>query len=539
MDHHCDGSRDLITFLLRLPAMKIVILFGAWAVLWCATTGAQEDSLRSALSAVDKRQRYLNRYADDALAAYTYSDDNNLEFLIPEGKRHWCCYRAHRPDNSPFLPDKPYYRTAINERALLEYLQNEEPHRNERKKSINSPFRERVEEDRERQRKQFAKYLLSSMNNENDDGVIYGEMIDDFIDKYPKKSRYLFPTIDKPANRYDQQPEDFSDAFYALSYLPGGDGEEESAYYRERNRKLTNNDHKRYPVSKRSSDFYDFHKKLQTKKTDPKVERDLSNVFGPSNKTKHEQKKKQNENTKEIATPVISKSEPFDVKKKSINWSDYFGLDRRKKSDADLDKEWLMERYHKAVSMTAKRSTDYPLQHFHIHDQQQQQQEKIKKDDTKTEEDKIKEIDEKLKNIEDAIVDDAIKYTGAHEGTIDSKEVQEVKDRVISRLAAAYSLEKMRRALGEYKLSVAKEKNRLKQTDNSDEYLVAEEKRVSVPRKEAVDEESDKTQNINNNNNIKCTGDGCDVLNLKMPSRILDQYLWGIGKDFLILKVFL
>lgn len=373
------------------------------------------------------------------------------------------------------------------------------------------------------------------MNNENNDGVIYGEMIDDFIDKYPKKSRYQFPN-EKLANRYDQQPEGgYSDAFYALSYLPGGDTEEESAYYRERNRKLENSDlfshHKRFPVSKRSSDFYDFtniRKKSQTKKTDPKVERDLSNVFGPSNKTKQEDKKKQNGNTKEVATPVISKSEPLDVKKKSINWSDYFGLDRRKKSDADLDKEWLMERYHKAVSMTAKRSTDYPLQHFHIHDQQQQQ-EKIKKEETKTEEDKIKEIDEKLKNIEDAIVDDAIKYTGAHEGTIDSKEVQEVKDRVISRLAAAYSLEKMRRALGEYKLSVAKEKNRLKQNENSDEYLVAEEKRVSVPRKEAVDEESDKAQNINNN--IKCTGDGCDVLNLKIPSRILDQYLWGIGKD--------
>lgn len=95
MDHHCDGSRDLITFVLRFPAMKIVILLSAWAVLWCATTGAQEDSLRSALSAVDKRQRYLNRFADDALSAYTYSDDNNLEFLVPEGKH--CYYVGYSP----------------------------------------------------------------------------------------------------------------------------------------------------------------------------------------------------------------------------------------------------------------------------------------------------------------------------------------------------------------------------------------------------------------------------------------------------------
>lgn len=87
MTYLCDGSRDLISFPLRFPAMKTVALLGAWAFLWCAITGAQEDSLRSALSAVDKRQRYLNRFADDALSAYTYSDDSNLEFLIPEGRR--------------------------------------------------------------------------------------------------------------------------------------------------------------------------------------------------------------------------------------------------------------------------------------------------------------------------------------------------------------------------------------------------------------------------------------------------------------------
>lgn len=91
----CDGSRDLISFPLRFPAMKPLALLAVGVVLWCALAGAQEDSLRSALSAVDKRQRYLNRFADDALAAYTYADDNNnLEFLIPEGKgSHASCSR--------------------------------------------------------------------------------------------------------------------------------------------------------------------------------------------------------------------------------------------------------------------------------------------------------------------------------------------------------------------------------------------------------------------------------------------------------------
>lgn len=460
------------------------------------------------------------------------------------------------PGDSPAFSDKPYYKSStFSDRALLEYLQGQDPRRSERKKSITSPFRERVEEDRERQRQQFAKFLLNSMNNQKDDNVIYGDVIDDFIYKYPKKSRLYYNNnnnVDVTArkrNRY-YESDTPSDAFYALSYIPRDDTEDDDlAYYPERERKLEKSYHpfmsyhKRFPVSKRSSsDFTSLSKrspkKEQAKKTDPKVEKELSNIFGPpkkeTNKTKpavEKKKAKQKANTKEIAASVLSKTEPLDIKKKSIDWSDYFGLDRRKKSEDNLDKEWLMERYHKAVSMTAKRSTDYPLQHFHNHDQpqtnQEQQEEKTKKEEPKTEEAKIKEIDEKLKNIEDAIVDDALKYTGAHEGSIDSKEVQEVKDRVISRLAAAYSLEKMRRALGEYKLSIAKERNRLKQAGNTDDYLFSEEKRVSVPRKQAIDEDAEKTQNIDNN--IKCKGENCDVQNFKIPGRILDQYQWGIG----------
>lgn len=450
---------------------------------------------------------------------------------------------------SLWVSDKSYsyYPPTFSDRALLDYLQGEDPFRNERKKSISSPFRERVEKDRERQREQFAKLLLTSLNSGRDDGVIYGEMTDDFIDEQPKTSRYYKESLRKRGNKY-YQPESLSDPFYALSTLPRDEIEDDDIYYGERNNDIFTH-HKRFPVSKRSSSEYDFTNlrkrspnKEPNKKTDPKVEKELSNIFGPpkkeENKTKPAERKKQGlqkANTKEVAAPVISKSEPFEIKKKSIDWSDYFGLDRRKKSDSDLDKEWLMERYHKAVSMTAKRSNEYPLKHFHNHDQpqtnqearhqQQQQQEKIKNEQPKTEEAKIKEIDEKLKNIEDAIVDDALKYTGAHEGTTDSKEAQEVKDRVISRLAAAYSLEKMRRALGEYKLSIAKERNRLKQAGNSDDYLFSEEKRVSVPRKQAIDEEAEKTQNIDNS--IKCKGDNC---NYKVPSRILDQYQWGTGK---------
>jgi hypothetical protein len=67
-------------------------------------------------------------------------------------------------------------------------------------------------------------------------------------------------------------------------------------------------------------------------------------------------------------------------------------------------------------------------------------------------------MDAKLRNIEDVIVNEALKYTGAHEGTTDAKEIQEVKDEVLAHLATAYSLEKMRQALREFKSSLLAQK---------------------------------------------------------------------------------
>jgi hypothetical protein len=67
-------------------------------------------------------------------------------------------------------------------------------------------------------------------------------------------------------------------------------------------------------------------------------------------------------------------------------------------------------------------------------------------------------MDAKLRNIEEVIVNEAVKYTGAHEGTSDTKEIQEVKDKVLAHLATAYNLEKMRQALREFKSSLLAQK---------------------------------------------------------------------------------
>lgn len=212
---------------------------------------------------------------------------------------------------------------------------------------------------------------------------------------------------------------------------------------------------KRYPITKRSptplhnSVVSHRHKKnASDKQTDPKVAAELSNIF------QTEQKK--NKKNATIATSTVPPNvtqapgqkeqtvengslKPLDVKKKSINWSDYFGIDRRKKSTGgnEVNNDWLLKKYLEAYGIGKDKDAMMGIEN----------QKKRPED-----------VDTKIKAMEDSIVDQAIKYTGAHEGITDSKEIQEVKDRVIAELAAAYSLEKMRRALGELKASMAAQK---------------------------------------------------------------------------------
>lgn len=322
---------------------------------------------------------------------------------------------------------------------------------------------------------------------------------------------------------------------------------------------------KRFPVAKRSSNYYPIpftdemprqfkrssHLNKNNEKlmqTDPKVAHDLSSIFGHNSNRKFDNKhgeedkvvskpkrtehatetSKSSETTVKMATTqkpnhklniseradTDEKEKPIQIKKKSIDWSDYFGLDKRKKPDNNLDNEWLMERYHKAVALTSKRN--------HENDDDNNKGNKTKSASTTDE--KINDMDNKLKNIEYAIVDRALKAsTTSDETEFDTKEEQEMKDRIISQLAAAYSLEKMRRALNEYRESIKKERLALK-TGRSNDNRKAEEKRLSVPRKSAGDLEV-----VSADNNIKCanTDENCVEQNYKTPEELLDNINFG------------
>lgn len=152
------------------------------------------------------------------------------------------------------------------------------------------------------------------------------------------------------------------------------------------------------------------------------------------------------------------------LKKKSVDWSKYFGMDRRKKSE-----NWFMRNSNEVK----KRS---PID---------EDDKRKKKSDV--DEEKLDNMDKKLKTIEDLIIDETVKYTGAHEGISDPDEIRHLKDHVVSKLATAYSLEKMRRALDKLKQSIDNE-NHLQRNEIESETGIEDkekEKRIAVKKEKA------------------------------------------------------
>jgi hypothetical protein len=211
---------------------------------------------------------------------------------------------------------------------------------------------------------------------------------------------------------------------------------------------------KRYPVTKRSPNFYTsppllHHKKFafldnsekRKKKnavvtTDPKVARELDQIFSSPTASDHSQSKahlkesahgeessdKVPLHTEHVATthtPMVTNSStaaelkqnstehhdhqhkpgseermieqpvtmsraesPLEIKKKSINWSDYFGIDRRRKKTGPngsrndskptsishpLDSEWLLNRYYKTFARATNPAKKLSSEHNHEH----------------------------------------------------------------------------------------------------------------------------------------------------------------------------
>lgn len=169
-------------------------------------------------------------------------------------------------------------------------------------------------------------------------------------------------------------------------------------------------------------------------------------------KRKRAIRKRKRVNLEEIREEQIIPGDRIEYNKRSIDWSKIWGLDRKKKS-----------------------TQAYPLDFYKTYDSDRR-----KKFDTE----KLDNMDQKLKAIEDVLLDETVKYTGAHEGIVEPKEIAKLKDHVVSRLATAYSLEKMRQQLDKLKDTVESEKH-LKHNEIPSDDEKGKEKRVAVKKEKA------------------------------------------------------
>lgn len=146
----------------------------------------------------------------------------------------------------------------------------------------------------------------------------------------------------------------------------------------------------------------------------------------------------------------IKMEHPIILKKKSIDWSKYFGIDKRKKKSSSFY-DFQMNKVKRFMNSFPNK--DHQAQENPIAGQSENDSNE-KRDPKKIDSVKLDSMDNKLKNMEGMIVDEALEYSSGNNDGLDTKEEQEIKEKIFSRLAAAYSMEKMRKALKEFKQSL-------------------------------------------------------------------------------------
>ncbi|KPJ07341.1 hypothetical protein RR48_04135 [Papilio machaon] len=143
---------------------------------------------------------------------------------------------------------------------------------------------------------------------------------------------------------------------------------------------------------------------------------------------------------------------------------------------------------------------------------------------------KLDNIDRKLRNMEGLIVDEALHYSNVGE-KLDSKEEQEMKEKLLSRLAAAYSLEKMRKALKEFKQSLQTQKAiNMKLSTGNDE---TKSKRVAVKKEKAMSTTNDVANYLKDDDKIDDFQDeqgAGHYVNGKIEEQLSEGYMGGSGR---------
>ncbi|XP_076757892.1 uncharacterized protein LOC143427546 [Xylocopa sonorina] len=490
--------------------LLVCLIMGSATALTPDSNPTMEESLRTALDAITRKQRSLDTNSQEY-----YNDLHSFKYHGGEGDRERQGERDMEEDDEEieFLPNETGQLETVGsgfqdvnnrllERAMLDYLEDTMPLREE---PVTSLFRER-ERSSSRKRgsgserlnidnKELAKLFIEELQ----DGSPYN-IEDGDEDRYKESRQTLYDpyTGNRGGNKLNLGPMSWGELFNKESMVREqgreideneyGDREQDpnmlylsmgerrnvnGGYPVARPMRIYSNMAKRYPVAKRSL------KTMTTKKqvTDPKVAQDLGTLFGTqstdnqnrsyvhshdhehghdhSHDHDHDREhgnQGNNEGTSEApkVTPApkgqkenvtkLGKSKTIEVRKKSVDWSQYFGIDKRKKKATlvpgegtqNQDDEWMLQRYYQNMAENLK-----------ANDRDYEKEGNERKD-------KLDQLDPKQKNIKDLIIEKALKYVDS-----DDINLQKLENKVIARLAAAYSAEKMRKALNELRNNVA------------------------------------------------------------------------------------
>ncbi|XP_047018924.1 uncharacterized protein LOC124629539 [Helicoverpa zea] len=246
------------------------------------------------------------------------------------------------------------------------------------------------------------------------------------------------------------------------------------------------------------------------------------------------------------------KDKPITVRKKSIDWSDYFGIDKRNNKPVSFVNGLTQDRLRKQYFDTFNKEVIYPLNSFRKHSYVKRNyvetkpneeteiqidrahlavQNEEKRSKASDNDSKLDNIDKKLKNMEGLIVDEALHYSNVEE--LDSKEEQEMKEKLLSRLAAAYSLEKMRKALKEFKQSLQIQKAKSSAAPSPIPTDESKSKRVAV-KKEKVEIMSNDIPGFEKgderNSDFEDEQGAGHYLNGKIEEQFSEGYMGGSGR---------
>lgn len=230
------------------------------------------------------------------------------------------------------------------------------------------------------------------------------------------------------------------------------------------------------------------------------------------------------------------------IQKKSVDWSDYFGIDKRFKKSSDLSDERLKNLYFD----TFNKEVVYPLNNIRKASSMKRSYGASKVNENMANipsksrgekrsagintETKLENFDKKLKNMEGIIVDEALQYSNIGE-ELDSKEEQEMKEKLLSRLAAAYSLEKMRKALKEFKLSLQVQKTAPSSQSTSESE--SKDKRISVKKEKVTmsnNVPSIHEQKSESDEDFEDEQGAGHYINGKLEEQLSEGYMGGSGR---------